>query len=69
MRECNCLDKIRKKLSEHHGSNIELDLKTTINLSSGKMGADLPPLGYRYAIGKKFKKSYVTFNFCPFCGK
>jgi len=29
----------------------------------------MPPLYYSYRDGKKRKKSYVTFNFCPFCGK
>ena len=69
--ECKCLSVLTENLTAHHGekSAVQLDLKTTINTTTMKMGAALPPLYYSYQPEKgKRKKSYVTFNFCPFCG-
>lgn len=66
---CDCLDRIQKRLEELHKSEIDLELKMWCDLNSGEMGAGLPPLYYHYKEGKKRKKSYVKFSFCPFCGK
>lgn len=73
--KCNCLETIRQKLTASHGekSDVELDLKATIRVQPDveeyEIGASLPPLYYSYKDGKKRKKSFVTFNFCPFCGQ
>ena len=67
--ECSCLNVIKQKLSAHHGSPVDLELKQTINSETLSLGTALPPLYYTYKAGKKTKRSYVTFNFCPFCGK
>lgn len=48
---------------------MELNLTPTINTLTLDMRMELPPLYYTYLQGKKRKKSYVHFNFCPFCGK
>lgn len=72
---CKCLETIREKLTKHHGdgSAVELELKATIIMDpeaeNYDMGAALAPLYYTYKAGKKRKRAYVTFNFCPFCGK
>jgi hypothetical protein len=66
---CRCLETIRKRLEEHHKSPIDLDLKMTIVIDSLELGRPaLPPMYYTYMVGKRRKKSYVHFNFCPFCG-
>lgn len=67
---CKCLETIKVKLTKHHGekSDVELDLKMTINTETLTPGVDIAPLYYHYQDGRKRKKSYVTFNFCPFCG-
>lgn len=69
--QCACLENIKGKLTEHHGegSDVELMLNPTIDIESLTPGMSLPPLYYTYKAGKKRKKSYVTFNYCPFCGK
>ena len=73
MRTCdgNCLEKLRAALTEHHGadSQVYLDLKTTVNMRTGQMGAALPPLYYSFKVGKKCKKAHVKFPFCSLCGK
>lgn len=67
---CDCLDQIEKKLSEHHGTPVSLELiKFMLDFERGGTFAALPPLYYSYMQGKKRKKSYVTFLNCPFCGK
>lgn len=72
---CDCLKVVREKLEKHHGegSAVDLELKATISIDpeseSYGFGASLPPLYYTYKAGKKRKRSFVTFNFCPFCGK
>lgn len=66
---CKCLEIIRKNLEETHKANVDFELKTMINMETLTLKAALPPLAYSYMAGKKRKKSYVTFNFCPFCGK
>lgn len=73
--ECRCLEIVREKLEKHHGegSDVELELKATIIMDPEAenygFGAALPPLYYTYKAGKKRKKSYVTYSFCPFCGR
>ena len=69
--ECKCLDLIRERLTAHHGpgSAVELELKQFVDSETLSLGTALPPLNYSYRDGKKRKRSYVTFNFCPFCGK
>lgn len=66
---CGCIEKVRKKLEEYHKSEISLELKQTINTETLELGEALPPLYYSHRDGKKWKKSYVHFAFCPFCGK
>lgn len=67
-KKCDCINIIRKKLEEHHMSAVSFDLKTWINMKTMKTEAGLPPLNYSYQEGKKWKKGYVAFLFCPFCG-
>lgn len=67
--DCGCLKKIRETLEAHHGVEVDLELKMWIHEPSLTTFPGLPPLRYSYMDGKKRKKSYVTFNFCPFCGK
>lgn len=67
---CKCLTVIRERLKEHHKAEVDLELKLFISTETFLPGAALPPLNYKYQVsGKKWKKSYVTFNYCPFCGK
>lgn len=69
---CKCLDVIRNKLADYHGikaDDICLELKQTINTETLDIGTALPPLYYSYLKGKRRKRSYITFNFCPFCGR
>lgn len=68
---CDCLKSLRENLTKFHGSDsdVQLDLKTTINMKTMEMGASLPPLYYSYKKGKKRVKTYLMFNFCPFCRK
>lgn len=70
---CDCVEKIRKRLQAHHSSDIELDMRQTVNLEaetdSDVFAMALPPLNYRYKVGKQWRKSFVAFNYCPFCGK
>lgn len=66
---CDCLDKIQKKLSEHHKSEVELDLSAWIDIETFQPTEGPHPLRYSFMEGKTRKKSYLKFNFCPFCGK
>lgn len=71
---CKCLDKIEENLTNHHGngSDVELELKQTLSefdSPEASFGVALPPLYYTYRSGKKRKRSFVVFNFCPFCGQ
>lgn len=70
-RGCRCVATIKEKLTKHHGedSDVCLTLAPTINMDTLAIGAALPPLAYTYRAGKKRRKSYVTFKFCPFCGQ
>jgi hypothetical protein len=74
VKDCGCLDKVRERLKIHHKSDVNLELKTFVEIDKktgemGKFGASVPPLYYKYKTGSKWKRSYVTFGFCPFCGK
>ena len=68
-RGCNCIERIREKLKEHHKSDIEMELSMWLNMETMKSEAGLPPLKYSYMEGKKRKKSHVKFAYCGFCGK
>ena len=68
---CNCMETIKQRLTEYHGENsqVELKLEQTINTKTLERGVAISPLYYTYRVlGKKRKKCYVPFNFCPFCG-
>jgi len=73
--QCACLETVRAKLEKHHGegSAVELELKSVMLMDpeaeNYTLGVALPPLYYTYQAGKKRKRSHVTFNFCPFCGR
>lgn len=68
---CECIDKIKKVLTDKHGinSNVDLDLVPYLDTEKYVTVPGLPPLFYHYTEGKKRKRSHVGFNFCPFCGK
>lgn len=56
-------------MEEHHKCPVDLELKMTIRTDTMELGGmALPPMYYIYTVGKRRKKSYVHFNFCPFCG-
>ena len=63
-----CADKIRGVLVKQYGESVDLELAPTINVETGKTGSDFPPLRFTYLDGKKKKRSFVVFNYCPFCG-
>ena len=65
---CNCIEIIRAKLKEHYKSEIDFDMKMVVNTETGKISPALPPLYFTYMDGRKKKKSYVHYPFCPFCG-
>lgn len=64
-----CLKKISGALSKGY-KEVELELAQTIVPESGDTGVDLKPLyfTYREPGEKKRRRSYVDFNYCPFCG-
>jgi hypothetical protein len=65
---CNCLEEIRKSLLvKHKTKTVDFELRLTVDTASGDLAHTLPPLGYIYKVGRKFKKGIVRFNFCPFC--
>lgn len=64
----DCLAKVRAALEKEYGP-VELELAPTVVPETGKTSAELNPLWFRYRDGKKKKRSYVSFNYCPFCGK
>lgn len=68
---CGCLEKVKQKLIEHHGkdSQVELELKMSIDMETFEQIPAIPPLYYSYLDKKKRKKSHVVFIYCPFCGK
>lgn len=66
---CKCIEILQKKLSEHHGAEVALDLKQSIDMKTYEVSPALPPLYYSYRDGKKTKRSFLTFAFCPFCGR
>ena len=66
--DCGCLTKIEAQLKAHHKADVTLELKLFMSWELNKLGAALPPLYYKYRAKGKWKKSYVTFNYCPFCG-
>jgi hypothetical protein len=68
-RGCNCIDRIRQQLKDHHKSEIEMELSMWLDMVTMKSNAGLPPLKYSYMEGKKRKKSHVRFLYCGFCGK
>lgn len=68
-KRCDCISLIRSKLTALHGAEVSLDLKQMINTETLSLITALPPLTYSYMEGKKRRKSYIVFNYCPFCGR
>lgn len=66
---CGCLEKVRNKLTAHYKSSCELELKQAIDPETLSLGRAIPPLYFTYYSGKKRKRSFVVFTYCPFCGK
>lgn len=67
---CKCINAIRAELKKIHGNSVDLVLRPMINTETLQVCVALPPLQYSYITsGKKRKRSYVTFNYCPFCGR
>jgi hypothetical protein len=70
MNGCDCLEVLRWKLAKHHSaSDIDFDLKMSIEMDTFEMKPAIPPLVYRYSQNGKKKKGYIVFSFCPFCGR
>lgn len=77
---CTCLEEIRKNIIKNENANyVRIDLSTIT-----RRFEDAPDLenltGQRIEIGynhtkrdgtiqKKERKSFITHDFCPFCGK
>jgi hypothetical protein len=66
---CNCISIVNLKLIEVHGPSVDVELVPTINIETGEIALSLQPLRFTHMQGKKKKRSHVTFNYCPFCGK
>ena len=77
MLPCNCIQKYRKALKGQFGKDTEL-LNTSIHFNSlkGSSWESLEPLRFKFhsqkadgTPSKKWQRSFVAPNFCPFCGK
>jgi hypothetical protein len=66
---CDCLDVLRRNVKAECGETAELDLSFWTNLETGESEAGLQPLRYRWKEKGKTRRSYIHFNFCPFCGR
>lgn len=76
---CKCLEKIRKQIIKNNNANyVRIDLSTiAVRFEDGTSMGDVTgqriEIGYNHAkrdgtIQRKEKKSFVTHDFCPFCG-
>ena len=78
---CECIKKIKERLKEEYGESVELTNTTyMVPMEDGKppgKGITKPDL-LRFKFhpknkdgseSKRWIKSFVTFRFCPFCGK
>jgi hypothetical protein len=71
---CDCIKDIQE-LADSKYSNVELEIGFNINRETGKTENRPLPLYFTYqkpkkdgSLEKKKTKSYVTFDYCPFCG-
>lgn len=77
---CKCLETIRKNIIANEKANyVRIDCSTiTVRLENGKSIENVTgqriEVGYDHTkrdgtIQKKEYKSFVTHDYCPFCGK
>lgn len=76
---CNCLEKIRKNIISNENANyVRIDCSTIrVRFEQGKDMENVTgqriEIGYNHvkrdgSIQKKQRKSFITHDFCPFCG-
>lgn len=72
MARCNCLDEVRKDLmsQDENISYILFDMSNIKNMSRPELGYKT---GQRLEVGyknkKKVDKTFISHDYCPFCGK
>jgi Ni,Fe-hydrogenase III large subunit len=77
---CNCLDKVRNNIILIEDANyVRIDMSTIlVRLKNGKEIENLTgqriEIGYNHikrdgTVQKKERKSFITHDYCPFCGK
>lgn len=77
MKTCDCIKKLEKSVKKNYGPDAYLELKEYANLKTGTLRPDLPPvLWFQHRSKKKdgtpsakWERSWISHNFCPFCGK
>jgi hypothetical protein len=69
MSTCDCVAKLDAAVKKKFGSDAYIETKLSMNMKTGATKASFPPLYFAYFEGKKKKRSFFPFNFCPVCGK
>lgn len=65
---CSCLEYLDTCVKRIHPDGY-LELKQQIDMKTFESSMALPPLFYCYTEGKKKKRGFFVFTYCPFCGE
>lgn len=71
---CKCIEEVQKSVAEENNYNrVELDcvltnLKTEAKLTGQRIDIDYNHVLKNGSVRRKFRKSFVSHLFCPFCG-
>ena len=72
---CKCIELLAESVKETLGEIEYTNLGTFMNRKTQEMVFKPQPLRFKYCAKnkdgkfiKKIKKSFFTYNFCPFCG-
>jgi len=71
---CSCIKEVQESVKESNNYNlVELDCVLTDMKSNNKLTGQRIEVYYNHvkrdgAVQKKYKKSFVSHIFCPFCG-
>ncbi len=71
---CDCIQQVQKRVKEENKANrVELDCVLTNLSTDKKLTGQRIEIDYNHVlknggVRRKFRKSFVSHIFCPFCG-
>jgi len=72
---CNCIEEVQESVKEIHKYNahFEVDCVLTNSKTGLKSTGQRIEISYNHVrkdggVQRKYKKSFVSHNYCPFCG-